>query len=145
MQETDRAIIHDWIEILLRQTVEQGKPPGPRALMDCAESHYRLSGIEEKLQPLIGDLTALIGFLSTDMGWRITHDPQRRTIVADENKPDCVCPLHRAGLVDHGALCDCSRGFAERMFSRVAGHPVEAEVAQSILRGAKTCVYRIRY
>ncbi len=41
------------------------------------------------------------------------------------------------------ALCYCSEGFAERMFSIVQGSPVQAIVASSVQRGDPTCVYRI--
>jgi len=40
-------------------------------------------------------------------------------------------------------LCDCSEGFAEKLFSAVVGKPVKAEVVASIQRGAKSCRYRI--
>jgi predicted hydrocarbon binding protein len=40
-------------------------------------------------------------------------------------------------------ICYCSEGFAERMFSRVAGVEVSAEVVSSVRRGDLSCVYRI--
>ncbi len=40
-------------------------------------------------------------------------------------------------------LCNCSEGFAERMFSYILNRPVRATVIASILRGDKSCKYEI--
>ncbi len=79
------------------------------------------------------------------MDWIVHHDAAARTIVADENKPDCVCPLFREGLLSDPALCECSKGFAEKMFGFVLGMNVEASIVSSILRKGTHCVYQITY
>lgn len=40
-------------------------------------------------------------------------------------------------------MCYCSEGFAERMFSVVCEHQVEAVVISSVQRGDERCIYRI--
>lgn len=101
--------------------------------------------MESLLRPLRGNLAGLLDLLQGKWGWVVHHDPQARRIVANENKPTCVCPLFREGLVDSPLLCDCSRGFASRMFEFVLGSPVETSIVESVLRGGKTCVYQIDY
>ena len=60
----------------------------------------------------------------------------------DENKDFCVCPLCQAQKMPP-LLCNCSEGFAERMFSNILNRPVRATVIASILRGDKSCKYEI--
>jgi hypothetical protein len=77
--------------------------------------------------------------------WKIDYNRTAKVISIDEAKPQCVCPLVRKGFTDGlSLLCDCSEGFAERMFAPVVEHPVKARVTASILRGASSCKYEIR-
>jgi predicted hydrocarbon binding protein len=91
-----------------------------------------------------GKLDDFLGFLTEEWGWIIEYSKQDGVIMIDENKEACVCPLVRKDIgMKSRSLCYCSEGFAEKMFSAVAGFPVRAEVTESILRGAKSCKYRI--
>lgn len=112
---------------------------------ECADAHYRALDVDSLVSPMKGDLHAFVDFLSAKWGWKIEHDTAGRTIVADENKITCVCPLVNAGLINDPALCDCSCAFAARMFGAVVGREVRAAIVRSILRGAESCVYEIRY
>ncbi len=40
--------------------------------------------------------------------------------------------------------CQCSKGFAERMWERVLGRPAKVEVLETAVTGAKECKFRIR-
>jgi predicted ArsR family transcriptional regulator len=63
---------------------------------------------------------------------------------ADENKSYCVCPMvNRAEGIGSSVMCNCSEGFAEKMFSAVFGHPVKAQVISSVLKGNASCKYKI--
>ena len=81
-----------------------------------------------------GDLDGFLAFLSREWGWVITQCGE--IILVDENKNYCVCPLCQAQKMPP-LLCNCSEGFAERMFSYVLNRPVRATVIASILRGDK--------
>ena len=101
--------------------------------------------MEEKIKDLRGNLPGLIDLLQTKMNWIVKHDEDTRTVIADENKPDCVCPLYKEGLLTDPALCECSRGFIERMFGYILGREVEASVVESVLRKGTHCIYKVNY
>jgi len=146
MNELDRRIIRDWLAILVGQISErQGRNGTPVDLRICAGAHYDAIHMEETIGALKGDLPRFIEFLESRMNWIVRHDAEARTIIADENKPDCVCPLSREGLLTDPALCECSRGFAEKMFGYVLETKVEASVVESILRKGTHCVYKVTY
>ena len=58
---------------------------------------------------------------------------------------ECGCPLVASGLVDlHPVQCLCSQGMVETIFAKVAGRPVEVEIAETIGRGGKACHFIVR-
>jgi hypothetical protein len=100
--------------------------------------------MDELLQPYIGDLESFHSFIEKKWGWKVDYRKEENYLVADENKNYCVCPMADANRKDQlPILCYCSEGFAELMFSKVAGCPVQATVISSIRRGGKTCKYKI--
>ena len=111
----------------------------------CAEYHYECNGMEEKLNKYINDLSGFLAFLTKEWNWIITYDRKAGKIIADENKPECICPIvHHAGKMNvHDGICHCSEGFAALMFSKVTGRQVKVKVIRSILRGDASCVYEV--
>ena len=65
-------------------------------------------------------------------------------LLFDENKTYCVCPVLKGTPAGSPAICYCSEGFAEKMFSGVAGVAVAAEVISSVRCGYKSCIYRVQ-
>jgi hypothetical protein len=100
----------------------------------------------EFLKPYNNNLEGFIGFIEKEWGWKMTYDKSTQIIIADENKNNCVCPMinHKTGIKP-GALCYCSEGFSELMFTNVIGKPVTASVISSIHRGDKSCKYKIEW
>ena len=146
MSELDKQIIHGWLAILIDQVAtNRTQKKGDETLKACAAAHYRAIHMEELIKDLKGNLPGFLDFLRTKLSWIVEHDESTRTIVANENKPDCVCPLYKEGLLSEPALCECSRGFAEKMFQYVIGMEVEATIVQSILRKGTRCIYKIVY
>ncbi len=146
MTDVNKRIIRDWLTVLLRQVEERGRGGGDDVdLRTCAGAHYEAIRMEERIKDLKGNLPGFINFLESKLDWIVKHDEASRTIEADENKPDCVCPLYKEELLSDPALCECSRGFAERMFGYILEKKVEASIVGSILRKNPRCVYRIRY
>lgn len=127
-------------------TVLPMRPQKRSLLKGCAQAHYDHLKLTELLAPYRNNPDAFVQYLESGWGWKVSHDKTTRTILADENKDHCVCPV-AARLPQKGpaALCYCSEGFAEAMFSFVLGCPVSATVVSSILRGNERCVYRIVY
>lgn len=111
-----------------------------QALKRCACVHFAANKMEQVLLPMRGNLNGFLEFLSVEWGWIITKNGNK--IYVDENKDVCVCPLCKEKRMP-ALLCNCSEGFAEKMFSYVLFRPVKAKVTASILRGDKSCRYEI--
>src|SRR6516225_1522608 len=71
------------------------------------------------------------------------YDEAHGTIRIVDKGPGCTCPLVKEGTTP-GSFCDCTLGWQEEAYSLILGKPVKAELEESILRGGKRCVYRIR-
>jgi len=117
----------------LKETIKQG-----------ALVHYQQLNMDSVLTDYIGDLPKFISFLEKDWGWKVTYDPINQVVLADENKDFCVCPVIRYKTEsDTSALCYCSEGFAEKMFSVISQKKAIACIEASVRRGDKSCVYKI--
>jgi predicted hydrocarbon binding protein len=133
-----------WIVAMLPALAEMDKEQAKRILKSGARAHFEHLDMAAKVESYRGKMDGFLDFLRGEWDWVIAYDRDRGVIEIDENKSACVCPLvpkdHPADL---GVLCYCSEGFAEKLFSAVAGTPVRAEVVASIRRGQKSCKYRI--
>lgn len=112
---------------------------------ECANFHYHLNKMDDKLEAYIGDLDGFLSFLTETYGWQITRSEDGKTITVDENKEYCVCPVANQikGDVSH-ALCYCSESYAKKMFSKVCQKEVQAKVLRSYVRDGKSCIYEIQ-
>jgi len=143
----EEAMPRQWLSLLLGHIDGMADEVQKRSLLKgCAQAHYNHLKLTELLAPYRNNPDAFVQYLESGWGWKVSHDKATRTILADENKDHCVCPV-AAPLPQKGpaALCYCSEGFAEAMFSFVLRRPVSATVVSSILRGGERCVYRIVY
>ena len=137
------GLVCSWVNKLLAVYQEDPAIPMEVAIKSCSQTHYDAANLDEILKPYIGRPQAFCDFLHETWGWIVTMDLDGKRIIADENKPDCVCPLVKAAAVKTPNLCNCSEGFAERMFAKVLGKPVRARVIESVLRGGTHCMYEI--
>ena len=137
--------MQDWISTLLLNIDENTSDEECRKIMNpCALAHYNYLEMDNVLAPYKGDIEKFNAFISGEWGWKVNYDKEKGLIVADENKSYCVCPMvNKEKGVRSSILCYCSEGFAEKMFSTVAGHPVTARVISSIHRGNDRCRYEI--
>lgn len=102
--------------------------------------------MDDMLTDYEGKLERFIDFIEEKWGWKIEYNQVTKTLIADENKNYCVCPMvSKVKETKLPALCYCSEGFAEKMFSKVVGQPVTANVISSIQRGDKSCKYKITF
>jgi hypothetical protein len=135
---------HKWIATLLPLLAKGDREEARRILKGCAVSHYEHLNMKETVDRFRGKLEVFLDFLRKEWGWIIDYDRDRGVIQINENKGTCVCPLIQKGHgKDLGILCHCSEGFNERMFSEITGSPVHVEISESILRGHKSCKYKI--
>lgn len=71
------------------------------------------------------------------------YDEAKRTLRIVDKGPSCSCPMVKVRATP-GSFCDCTLGWQEATYSEILGSAVKAELEESILRGGKRCVYRIR-
>ncbi|MBN2785184.1 MAG: hypothetical protein JXR25_10170 [Pontiellaceae bacterium] len=140
------GISQSWMACVMRSLSSEKdlSDDAKSALKQASSVHYEQLKMDEMLARYKGDLKGFIAFLEKQWGWKVTFDEQTRTLVADENKDCCVCPVirHVPGI-DTSALCHCSEGFAEKMFSAVSGKKAVARVTASVRRGDKSCGYTV--
>lgn len=112
----------------------------------ASQAHHDLLKVPEMVRPFVGKPKEFTKFLQDAWGWKVSDDKTNRQLIIDENKPFCVCPLlkNTSGKF-FPALCYCSEGFAEKMFSAVYQKKVDVTVAASVQRGDPSCIYIISY
>ncbi len=91
------------------------------------------------------NLEKFIVFIEEKWGWKIDYNAQTKTLIANENKNYYVCPMGNKEKGISSAICYCSEGFAEKMFSKVIGRTVNATVVSSIQRVDISCKNMIEW
>ncbi len=145
-QDGTNPMAQPWL-ISLLENLDKNIDAGDlrKVIKMSAAIHYDNLKMDEMLSGYTGKMKEFIGFLEKEWGWKVNYDEAAGVITADENKSYCVCPvLKGAAATASPALCYCSEGFAERMFSKVAGTAVTAEAVSSVRRGDKTCIYKVQ-
>jgi predicted hydrocarbon binding protein len=106
--------------------------------------HFNELKMNDMLKTYVGNADKFIAFISEKWGWKIEFDKTSGILIADENKSYCVCPMvYQVEGIGAAVMCNCSEGFAEKMFSIVFEKPVKAKVISSVLKGDKSCKYKV--
>jgi len=145
MQTQKLSLLQDWIaSILLNVNDELDKGSARKLIKKTAGVHFENLKMDTLLAEYKGDLDKFTVFLREKWGWKVDYDKEKRILIADENKNYCVCPIAvHSKEKDSSAMCYCSEGFAEKMFSLVSGKQAQAEVIASIRKGDTSCKYKI--
>jgi hypothetical protein len=140
-----KVFIQKWIANLLENMKKESDQSDMAAIIKKnAEVHFNDLEMHEMLADYIGKPEEFTRYIAEKWGWKVEFDKKSNTIIANENKAYCVCPVvNQASAVKPTLICNCSEGFAEMMFSVVFGSPVKATVVSSVLRGDKNCIYKI--
>jgi hypothetical protein len=139
-----QRIIDSWLKLFVNETVNEGRGSDvEQAIKKCHTAHFDAIGMGGILEKYIGSVDSFINFLENEWNWKVTYDKEKKTILADENKETCICPLIKEKIITSSKMCSCSEGFAERMFSLVLQKKVRAEVVRSYIRDKESCIYRI--
>lgn len=140
-----QVLIHDWVSILISNLDNSLDQESVRkVLRKSAIVHYNNLKMDEVLASYIGNLDKFIDFLQEKWNWKIDYNKATRTLIANENKSSCVCPIIQYNKEqDTSAICYCSEGFAEKMFSTVTGVETTVTVISSIRRGDEQCKYKV--
>ena len=86
------------------------------------------------------------GFLEEDRrNWMVEadYDEAKDTIRIVDKGPSCSCPMVKVEVTPP-SFCDCTLGWQVEAYTEILGRPVTAELEESILRGGKKCIYRIK-
>jgi predicted hydrocarbon binding protein len=145
-QEIHPQLNQDWLSSLFSNLDQDLEEEVLRKIVKKSSIvHYNQLNLDSKLSEYMGELEKFIDFMERSWGWRIDYDKTTKTVIVDENKDYCVCPVleHKKGS-NSATICYCSEGFAEKMFSVVTGAPVAAKVISSIRKGDKSCKYEIK-
>lgn len=140
-----RSFSMEWLNELLNSIEKNCSQEDWASLLEpCGVCHYKF--LEPMLEKYIGDIQGFIDFMSREHGQIIKYDENTNTILVDENKSYCVCPITQSmdGKQISAVLCHCSSALTERMISKITGKEVKSRVVSSVLRGDKTCVYEIK-
>jgi predicted hydrocarbon binding protein len=104
---------------------------------ECAREYQDLTG------KYSNDLKGFLAMAQTQWVEKVEFDEKAGTIRIVDKGPQCSCPLVKEGSTPP-EFCDCTLGWQKEAYSAMLGRPVEAELEESILRGGRRCVFRIR-
>lgn len=135
----------DWFNMLIESVDSLPFETKKEVIKGCSAAHFIAINMEDILKRYIGDVHSFIKFLESEWNWSVKINEKERVIYADENKSQCVCPIVKFCEIKTPLMCNCSEGFAEKMFSKVLQRNVNAKVINSVLNGDKSCVYEIRW
>ncbi len=139
------SLTHQWInELMMSLNDHLGDEMIRIIIKNTSAVHYQNLNMNAVLEPYKGNLSGFIAFLEQEWGWKVVFNPDKKILIADENKAKCVCPIISL-MTDSNAtmMCYCSEGFAEQMFSLVTQTKVKASVISPVKRGDKSCKYKI--
>lgn len=146
-EQQDLEFTRNWTQKMMEAVAEQradGAADGiniREAMRKCSRVCYDKNGFDDIIKE--GDFEGFLKTAKDDFGWGIDNE-SGKVLIVHENNTECLCPMVRAckGKMPT-SLCTCTETELERMFARAYGGDVKAEVIQAILRGDKSCVYRI--
>lgn len=143
--DKENIFVQNWIANLLNNLDADSENIDLKSVIKKnAEIHFDNLKMNEMLKEYLGKPDEFIAFISEKWGWKVDYDKTAKTITANENKSYCVCPvMKQLNATKTGVICNCSEGFAEKMFSAVFGSPVRATVVSSVLKGDQNCIYKI--
>lgn len=138
-------ITFDWFIKLFESIDNLSLDTKKGIIKGCSIAHYNALNMDNVLNSYIGDVYGFIKFIESEWNWLVEINEDEKVIYADENKPNCVCPIVELNSIKSSLICNCSEGFAEKMFSKILQQDVSAKVTRSVLRGDKSCVYEIKW
>lgn len=139
-------LVQEYLEGLLKNMQQNlDEETLQKLLKNLASVHYKQLNMDAFLEPYKNNVEKFIELLEKEWNWKVNYEPATGTILANENKDHCVCPmLNLKTGIQPAAICYCSEGFAELMFSKVIGKNLKTQVVSSIHRGDKQCIYEIK-
>lgn len=143
--DVDSKVTLAWLNMLIESIDRLPYETKKEVIKGCSISHFNAINMGNILSKYIGDIYSFITFLESEWNWLVKINEEEQVIYADENKSQCICPIVKLGEIKTSLMCNCSEGFAEKMFTKVLQREVKAKVISSILNGDKSCAYEMRW
>lgn len=113
------------------------------ALFQCSSICYKNKGMDD----LIGkfrNMDDFFGFLINEWDWKFSYNREKNELLCDENKSECICPVAKACNFNISpSMCYCTEGMLKRIFETALNRTVTTTMVTSVLRGGRSCVYKI--
>ena len=145
MEMTDLEFTHGWTKNML-SVMEDAKGEQvdtPELMRRCSSFCYSGKHIADMVEP-IRTTEEFIACLKNDFHWGLSFDRNTGVLICNENNTECLCPVVRAaeGSIS-SMMCHCTEGMLKIIFEVGLKRPVKIEMVSSIVRGGKSCVYKV--
>jgi predicted hydrocarbon binding protein len=90
-----------------------------------------------------GDPEGFFQFMNQKAGEQFAYDRAKGVITITTRERDCDCRMVNSRITPP-LFCACSIGWQKHTYETILGKTIDAEVKESVLRGAKRCVFEIR-
>lgn len=144
----DLLFTRDWTQSLLdkltnAKTEDHTNGSVKDTLFQCASVCYQNKGMDEQIGKL-ETFEDFFSFLIEEWDWKFSYSRESNELICDENKSECICPVARTCNYDISpTMCYCTEGMLKRIFEKALHRNVDTTMITSILRGGKSCVYKI--
>ena len=92
----------------------------------------------------ISSVEEFVACLKKDFGWGLEYHKNEGYLICNENNTECLCPVVRAANGDiSDMMCHCTEGMLKTIFEVGLKKTVRTEMVTSIVRGGKSCVYKV--
>jgi hypothetical protein len=116
----------------------------PKALNEILHDLGSYCSTTGKQQKYRGDFEGFCKYVREQGNEDISFDHEKGVItMTSPGRTDCFCALHSRQAHTPEVVCNCSLGWQQRTWETVLGKPVKVELAESVLRGGKRCVFKI--
>lgn len=145
MGMTDLEFTHGWTKNML-SVMEKAKDENvdtPELMRRCSSFCYGGKHIGDMVEP-ISSVEEFVACLKNDFSWGLQYDRETNVLICNENNTECLCPIVRAAGGDISSMmCHCTEGMLKTIFEVGMKKPVHTEMVTSIIRGGKSCVYKV--
>ena len=90
-----------------------------------------------------GNMEGFFLRMKETQGEEIVFDKEEGVITVTTPERDCVCGLVNSKITP-AYFCQCSIGWQKETYEAILGKKVEVEIKESVLRGSKRCVFKLR-
>lgn len=138
-------IFAEWICDLLGQV---HSPETARMIENCGKYCAERAGTVELMRILRAEAkglesrTELLEFLAEKTP--IRFEAEEGGFITHLDNCECNCKMLPELSRNSEVLCSCTKGYQAAMWEEFFGKPVEVEIVETLLRGGRECVFRVK-